>query len=273
MNWQSYHNISGAIIVGAPSLVLFVGFYLVMTSKNEWFILIALNGIVTKKNYQNTPGLFICGRKLSFSKRKYFVTPSALIVGTCIQTVLYLCIIEVSYECRDDPKFDCYKVVRNLKFGEAPPRVNCTAISSADLVQCYRLVLIDSEKIFIAFSAAYLLFKIFQIGLLIVTNFMLWIASKGKYCIKICQCCLVLVAVVIPCFFLILPLKVKEFENSVRDMSFARFFQISFVITMIIFYIWFTPWKEFTGLPEYLENVSLPVEDQVENDNAVWDVD
>ena len=268
MNLESYRSILLAVSFAPIILALFVCFCLLKASKDEWLILIFLNGIVTKKNDQKTPGLFVCGRKLRFNKRKYFVFLSALVVAACIQTVLFFCIIEVSYECRDDPKLDCYKFEKNRKLGKSVPRVNCTAISSADLVECYRFVLFDSEKIFVAFSAAYLSFKILKIALLIVTNFMLWMASYGTRVIYICKFVLLLIVGGSLYLFIILSLTVKEFENTARNVSFARGIQISLVVTIICSYIVYIPWEKFIGLKEYLEDVSLPVEDKSQNETV-----
>ena len=267
MSLESYNRTLLVISCVPMILALFVCFCIVKASKEEQFVRIFLKGIVTKKNNQKIPGLFLCGRELSFDKLKYFTLLSALIVAACIQTILSFCVIEVSYECRDDPKLDCYKLDKNRKFGESAPRVNCTTISSADRIECYRFVLFDSEKIFVAFSAAYLSFKILKIAFLIVTNFMLWMASKGKRGIFICKFVFLLIVGVIIYLFIILSVTVKEFENTTRNVSYARFVQISFIIVTISSYILYIRWEKFEGLQEYLEDVSLP-EDQSQNERA-----
>ena len=268
MNLESYHRIFFVISFAPFIPALFVCFCVVRASKEEKFILTFLKGIVTKKNNQKKPALFICGRKLSISIQKYFTLLSAFIFAACIQTVLNFCVIEISYECRDDPKLDCYKFEKNRKLGEIVSIVNCTAISSADLVQCYRFVWFDSEKIFVAFSAAYLSFKILKIALLIVTNFMLWMASYGTRVIYICKFVLLLIVGGSLYLFIILSLTVKEFENTARNVSYPRFIQISLLITIICSYIVYIPWEKFDGLKEYLEEVSLPEEDQSQNERA-----
>ncbi len=197
---------------------------------------------------------------------------SGFIIGLCFQTFFLVAIVDVTYECIHDPDWDCFKKKDDVKlsntyaYNESP--VNCSTISRDDFVTCYRLTFLDPERAFVGAATAYLLFKMINIGLLVVAHIMLSMAQiMTKITLlyfKIGFAIFILVALCVPP---ILSIFVVEVESTFRKVSFTVLLQVIAVAVVVGYFVIAVPWEHFRGNDEYYENVSLPDNDDGSGDD------
>ncbi len=259
MDLKSYIGIIFTITFVPAIVVLITGTIIwYYYRKSEFLMLILMKGIISRKNTDEGPTYLVCNRKLPSSSRHHFMLNSIFIVAMCVQCFFILAIVDVSYECIHDPDLDCFKKRDYIKisdtFADDGSAVNCSTISKEDFVICYRMTVFDPKRAFIGASAAYLLFRMTNFGLVIVAYTMLWVAQKWetktlKY-FKLGFSLFVIVIVFVP---LILKIYVDDVESAFRKMSYTVLVQFIFVVVVVVYFVARLPWEEFDESEEYYE--------------------
>lgn len=144
----------------------------------------SLNGIVTRRHVTRNPRYFIGGRKFPSDKESGLICTSVFAIAACVSFFFLLLIVEITNECRDDPYLDCFRKKSNLEstdffvYEQSP--TGCSAISSADIVLCFRVDAPDAQRLSIAGGASYLMFQIITVCLLLVSYWMLPVLDNGS---------------------------------------------------------------------------------------------
>ena len=262
MNLKSY---SGIIFATAfvPAVVIIIIGYVVWHyhRKSECLMLIIMKGIVTRRNIDCKPTYLVCNRKLPLSNRRHFFIKSLLITAICVQCFFLLAIVEVTYQCIHDPDVDCFKKKDDVKlsdtFAHDDLPVNCSSISKDDFVTCYRITAFDPDRAFISAGAAYLLFKMLNFGLLLLSHTMIWIAQKLEkstfILFKFVCYFIIAIIMIIP---LILRIYVDKVESAVRKLSYTVFVQVVIIVLVVQYSIGSLPWETFGESEEYYEDAS-----------------
>ena len=264
MDLKNYAGIIFAITFVPAFIVLTIGgiswyFY----RKSECLMLIIMKGIISRKNIDKKPTYLICNRVLPSSSRRHFMLNSLFVIALCVQCFFLIAIVDVTYNCNNDPDLDCFKKKDDVKlsdtfaYDESP--VNCSTISKDDFVICYRISAFDPERAFIAAAAGYLLFKMLSFGLFIVAHTMLRVAQKVKkrtlLLFKLGFCLLFIVVISIP---LILRIYVDDVESALRKMSYTLLIQFGILLVVILHFVARLPWEKFCESVEYYGDASLP---------------
>ena len=228
--------------------------------KSEGFTLIMMKSIVSQANIEKKPTYLVFGRKLPSRSRKYFMIYSFMILTICVQCFFLIVWFEVSYECHNDPDLDCFKEIdaEDIALSTAfKSPVNCSAIPEDEFVFCYRMTVFDPEKAFFAAAAAYLLFELLNIVLVLVSHLMLFLANKFKR--------MVLVKIVITILFLgilivifVLRTQIHEFESATRKLSYTALVQGILVALLVFLYVVMLPWRKLGKSDEYYQIAALP---------------
>ena len=254
-------------------------------------VLFAINRIVTRKNVDKRPRYFICGRicpeyidtdtDIDIEKRVAWVAVTVIAACTSLFSLLFA--LEISNECRNDPYLDCFKKRSNPEPSDSPiyesSPVNCSAISNADVVLCFRLGWPDFERVAVAGAASYLGYQIMTISLIITAHIIL--AAKDccasrckecccescKSCCKIyCECSNCISKMFKSLLMLIsifgLPIgiwaglryKWKAYGYQVENLPDIRICQIVLAFFPFFFLNLCVPWNKLN--PKYLEEVS-----------------
>ena len=165
-------------------------------------------------------------------------------IALCVQFFFRVAIVDETNDCIHEPGLECFKTnadgdkVSEINITDQEPPVNCSSISANDFVTCYRITLFDPERIFIAASPAYLLFKLLNFSLLIVSYTMVWRIHK-----------------------------LNKKSVVIFKFTFASFMTIKLVIKLqvayigisIFYYVFWIPWETFENTDqEYYVDVSLP---------------
>ena len=264
MNLKSYTGIIFAIAFVPASVVLITCCILwFFKSKTEGLMLIIMKGVVSKKNIDKRPTYLVCNRKLSSSSKSQFVLCSIFIIAICVQCFFTLAIVDVTYECIHSPGIDCFKkkddVLLSDTFAYDESPVNCSTISRDDFVICYRLTVFDPERAFIGAAAGYILFKMFNFGLLIVAHCMLWVAQKWETTtLLFFKLGIILSISITICVPLILRIYLDDVESAFRKMSYTVLVQFVCLLAVVTYFIGRLPWEEFGKSEEYYEDASLP---------------
>ncbi len=267
MDLTSYSTII-IIIVLLPLILVFIIGLIVWYCfrKSESFMLLTImKGIISRKNIDKTPTYLICNRKLSPSSLYRFMLylNSLFIIALCVQLCFLFAIVDVTYECINDPDMDCFKKKHDVKLSDtyaydASP-VNCSTISKDDFVICYRLTAFDPGRAFVGAAAGYLSFKMVNFALLVVAYIMLWMAQKLEtkklFYFKFGFLFFILIVILIP---LTLRIFVDEVESAFRKVSYTVLFQFFLLLVVIIHFVVGLPWKVFAESDEYYGDVSLP---------------
>ncbi len=242
-------------------------------------MLIMMKSVISKMNIEGKPTYLAFNRKLPSSSRRYFMIYSFMILTICVQCFFLLVWFEVSYECINDPDLDCFKEIDDLTLSSVPFNqlpVNCSTISQDDSVFCYRKTVFDPEKAFFSAAAAYLLFELLNIVLVVVSHMMLFVAEKCKN--------MTMVKILITTFFLgiliglfILRTQVDEFESATRKLSYTVLVQGILVVLLVFLYVVMLPWGLLGKSEEYYEDASLPIiagahDNECANDNEMHDL-
>ena len=262
MNLGVYTMIIGSLCFVPPLLTFIFGVIAwYCYRKSEGFMLIIMKSVISIMNIEGKPTYLAFNRKLPSSSRKYFMIYSFMILTICVQCFFLLVWFEVSYECINDPDLDCFKEIDDLTLSSAPFNklpVNCSTISQDDSVFCYRKTVFDPEKAFFSAAAAYLLFELLNIVLVVVSLIMLLIAGKCKN--------MTIVKIVITTFSIgilvglfILRTRVNEFESATRKLSYTVLVQGILVLLLVFLYVVMLPWGLLGKSKEYFGNASLPI--------------
>ena len=263
MDLKSYTNIILAAILVPVIVVPIVGCIVwYRFAEGESFILLLMKGIISKKNIDRRPTYLVCNRKLDLPNRRHFVIVSLSIFLICVHVFFLVSVVDVSYECINDPNLDCFKKKDDIKlsdtyaYDELP--VNCSTVSREDFVICYRKTVLDPEKAFAGAATAYLLFKIINFGLIVVAYTMLWMAQKlQNVTMKYVKFVVAIIILFLFVTLLILRLYVDDVETAFRKMSFTVVVQFAYLLVVLMYFIAFLPWEEIDD-SEYYEDVSLP---------------
>ena len=275
MNLKSYTDIFVIINVVPTFIVLIIGLILryCFFKKSERLMLLIMKGIVSRKNIDKKCTYLVCNMKLpapssGLWRMVYKTTPfylySVFIIILCVYVFFLTAIIDVTYKCIHDPDLDCFKKKDDVKLSDNDePPVNCSTISRDDFVTCYRLTFLDPERTFVGAATVYLLFKIANIGLLVVAHIMLSMAKVMKkrsswLCFKLGFAFLIVVALFLPAM---LSIYVVEVKSTFRKVSFTVLLQVIAVAVVVGYFVIAVPWEHFCGNDEYYEDVSLPDND------------
>ena len=229
--------------------------------KSEGFMLIMMKSIISQMNVNKKPTYLVFGRKLPSSSRKYFMIYSFMMLTICVQCFFLLVWFEVSYECLDDPDLDCFKEIDDVTISpdlirELP--VNCSTISKDEIVFCYRMTVFDPEKAFFGAAAAYLLFELLNIVLVLVSHLMLCLATKCKR-MTLLKIAITLLFLGLLAGIFVLRTQVEEFESATRKLSYTALVQGLLVSLFIFFYVVMLPWGMLGKSEEYYGDASLPI--------------
>ena len=264
MNLKNYSGIIFAVTFVPAFIVFTTGVILwYFYRKSERLMLIIMKGVISRKNIDKKPTYLICNRKLPSSSRRHFMLNSLCVIAICVQCFFLIAIVDVTYNCNNDPDLDCFKKKDDVKlsdtfaYDESP--VNCSTISKDDFLICYRISAFDPERAFIAAAAGYLLFKMLNFGLLVVAHTMLWIAQKFKkrtlLLFKLGFCSFFTVVIYVP---LILRIYVDDVESAFRKMSYTLLVQFGILLFVILHFVARLPWEKFCESVEYYGDASLP---------------
>ncbi|CAB4004777.1 Hypothetical predicted protein [Paramuricea clavata] len=230
--------------------------------KGEGLTLIMMKSVISKKNIDKKAVYLVCDRKLPSSSRKYFMIYSLIILTICVQCFFLLAFFEVSFECKHDPDLDCFKEIDEVAFADVKlssfdqSPVNCSTLSKDDHVFCYRTTAFDPEKAFFSAAAAYLLFEMLNIGLVVIAHIMLFLAEKLKSMLMI-KIVLTLIFVGFFVGIFVLRTQVDDFESATRKLPYTVLVQGMLVLLFIFFYVVMLPWGKI-GSEEYYGDASLP---------------
>ncbi len=283
MNLKSYAYIMAIMNVVPTSIVLIIGLILryYFFKKSERLMLIIMKGIVSRKNIDKKCTYLVCNMKLPapssglwrrFRRTTPFYLYSLFIIAMCVEVFLFTALIDVTYKCIHDPDLDCFKKKDDVKLTDTSADnepVNCSTISRDDFVICYRLTPFDPERAFVGAATAYLLFKMINIGLLVVAYIMLSMAQMMKkrsswLCFKLGFTFFIVVALFLPAM---LSIFVVEVESTFRKVSITVLLQVTAVAWVVGFFVIAIPWGHFHGNDEYYEDVSLPDNDDGNGDD------
>ena len=261
MNLGVYTGIITALCFAPPLVTFILGAVIWYFYRNsEGFMLVMMKSVVTEMSIDGIPTYLVCGRKLLPSNRKYFMIYSIMILTICVQCFFLLVWFEVSYECLNDPDLDCFKEIDNIKVSaelldELP--VNCSTITKDEFVFCYRVTVFDPEKAFFSAAAAYLLFEIINVVLVVVAQLMLFLSRKFRFMIMIK---LVLTAILLGLFvgFFVLRTQVDEFESATRKLSYTVLVQGMLFLLFVFLYVIMLPWGKLGKSAEYYPIAALP---------------
>ena len=264
MNLKYYSGVIFAITFVPAFIVFTIGMISwCLYRKSECLMLIIMKGIISRKNIDKKPTYLICNRELPSSSRRHFMLNSIFVISICVQCFFLIAIVDVTYNCNNDPDLDCFKKKDDVKlsdtfaYDESP--VNCSMISKDDFVICYRISAFDPERAFIAAAAGYLLFKMLNFGLFIVAHIMLWIAQKSKKrTLLLFKFGLCLIFTVVICIPLILRIYVDDVESAFRKMSYTLLVQFATLLIVIFHFVARLPWEKFCESVEYYADASLP---------------
>ena len=266
MDLAIYNGIILTIVL-VPLIVVFsLGFFLWYRYKKSEIILLMLVGmksIVSRKNIDKKPTYLVCDREFPSSVRPFFMIFLVLIFAACVQLFFFVAIVDVTYECVDEPGLDCFKknvdvnLLDTFGFNQSP--VNCSSVPKNDFYVCYRVTILDAERAFLGAAAAYLLFEMLNFGLLVTCNVMLWAAEKwSKIAVrqfKFVFSLTLTLAIIIP---VICRIYVDEVESALRQMSYIVLVQIMLVGGVFVFFVGFFPCDVFAKSKEYFVDASLP---------------
>ena len=235
--------------------------------KSEGFTLIMMKSIVSQVKIEKAPTYLVFGRKLPSRSRKYFLIYSFMILTICVQCFFLIVWFEVSYECLNDPDLDCFREIDNIKvsgdlFHELP--VNCSAIPEDDFVFCYRMTVFDPEKAFFAAAAAYLLFELLNIVLVLVSHLMLFLATKCKLMLLV-KIVISILFLTILVFIFVMRTQMPELESATRKLSYTALVQGILVLLLVFLYVVMLPWGTLGKSDEYYPVVGLPEVDAHDN--------
>lgn len=215
-------------------------------------MLVIMKGIVSVKNIDQTPTYFVCHRILPSSIRRVFFFQSLSIIIICVQCFFLYAVVDVTYRCIHEPNIDCFK--NNDDVPDKSP-VNCSTISDDDFVTCYRITILDPQRVFIAAGAGYLTFKILNFSLLVVAYTMLWLVKKLKkrtfFYVKF-------VFVIITAILLFFPLVLRDHVEAARKLSYTIYIQAFLVLFVVMHFIGSLPWETFSESEEYYVDASVP---------------
>ena len=262
MNFGAYTAIIAALCFVPPVLTFIIGGIVwYCYRKSEGLMVIMMKSIISQMNIERKPTYLVCGKRLPSSSRKYFMIYSLMILTICVQCFFLVVCFEVSYECINDPDLDCFKEIDDVKLSAATfsePPVNCSSISQDDFVFCYRTTAFDPEKAFFGAAAAYLLFELLNIVLVVLAHLMLFLAGtlKNMTVVKI-----VITTIFLGLFigFFVLRTQVDAFESATRKLSYTVLVQGVLFILFIFLYIIMLPWGVLRKGEEYYGDASLPM--------------
>ncbi len=286
MNLGVYAAIIGAMCFVPPTLTFVFGIIVwYCYKKSAGFMLIMMKSTISQMSIERKPTYLVCRRKLPSSSRKYFMIYSLMIFTICVQCFFLLVCLEVSYECINDPDLDCFKEIDGVilsatLLSQLP--VNCSAISQDDFVFCYRTTLFDPEKAFYGAAAAYILFELLNIVLVVLAHLMIFLAGKFK------NMTVVKIVITIICFglgigFFVLRSHLNELKSATRKISYTVLVQGGFVMLLVFLYVVMLPWRLLDKREEYYAEASLPIivgahdnecahDNEIVNDNEMRDV-
>lgn len=263
MNLKSYSGIIFATTFIPIVIVLIIGFAIwYYHRESQCLMLIIMKGIVARKNIDRRPNYLVCNRKLpSASSRRHFFCTSVLIIALCVHCFFLVAIVEVTYQCIHDPDVDCFKKKDDVKlsdtFAHDDSPVNCSSISKDDFVTCYRITAFDPDRAFISAGAAYLLFKMLNFGLLLLSHTMIWVAQKLEniafLLFKLVCCLIISIIMIIP---LILRIYVDKVESAVRKVSYTVLIQVVTIVLVVQYSVGCLPWEKLGVSEKYYEDAS-----------------
>ena len=253
------------IAASVPYLALMIFGYIILRcwQRSHSLTLITMKGFVAERNVDRTPEYLVCNRIIPPRSRAFFARHSLIMIALCVQLFFRVAIVDETNECIHEPGLECFKTNAdgdkaseiNITDQESP--VNCSSISANDFVTCYRFTLFDPERIFIAASAAYLLFKLLNFSLLIVSYIMVWRIhklNKRKVVIfKFTLASSILILLFIP--LIVHASKFGEVGTEFQQM----YLQVAYVGISVFYYVFWIPWETFENTDhEYYVDVSLP---------------
>ncbi len=264
MDFKSYNMVIFALTMLPCILVFIIGCIVSRCfQKHEALLLIFMKSIISRKNIDKRPTYLVCNRKVPSSSRGDFMLYSLLIFANCVQIVLVVAIVDVTYECIHDPDLVCFKERDDVKlfdFDYNTWPVNCSTISRDDFVICYRWTVFDPERAFVGAVAGYLLFKMINIGIFVVAYVMIWVheqklGAKKMGVLKVVLISFILVVMLMPFMSLIY---LEQARSAIRKVSFTLLFQLIFVVPALIYFVIGFPWQAFAESNEYYGDASLP---------------
>ena len=270
MKLEDYHKIEFFFPLVPPIIINVVIFLFVFYTSNEKrFVAFVLNGVVTRRAFKQQPKLFICGKEIVFHGTGHSRSKSSwcvlcfFIIQACFHLLLLLSTVERSYECLNDPNLDCFMEKDSPGFNETLHRdyedypVNCSRITSSQIVFCYRIVAFQPNAFFLALSATYLFLKILKASLVGVSKLLLWLVNKFSLrTVNIIRGVVYFLVFLILFLLSILRQKVQKFESAVRKISPLVYVLMVIVLIIATLFLVLFPLNEFENSPQYLIEVS-----------------
>ena len=279
-----------------------------MVKKVKENISLFINTFYTRKNVQTCPKYFICDRgcpelaSYRVKLEKYpklqnclklenvMVFTASTVIAACASLFILLLCVEIDDECRNDPNLDCFKKKPRFQNGlfYEPLPTNCSAISRADVVLCFRLDWPDFGRISLAIGTSYIAFKIMTNCLLYTTHCIVCIVDNCScHCHRCCPdeslsedfseehstCCkgsckagslpcllitLIIIACVVLCYWAFLTFRYKPYSYQTENIPYIRIIQVGFAFIPFFILLTCVPWREFNGSKKYLAELSIP---------------
>ena len=218
------------------------------------------------------------------------VSTASTVIAACASLFILLLCVEIDDKCRNDPNLDCFK--KKFKFQDGlfyePLPTNCSAISSADVVLCFRFDWPDFGRISLAIGTSYIAFKIMTNCLLYTTHCIVCIVDNCScHCHRCCPdeslsedfseehstCCkgsckagslpcllitLIIIACVVLCYWAFLTFRYKPYSYQTENIPYIRIIQVGFAFIPFFILLTCVPWREFNGSKKYLAELSIP---------------
>ena len=267
-----------------------------MVKKFKENISLFINTFYTRKNVQTCPKYFICDRECPKSENclkleNVLVSTASTVIAACASLFILLLCVEIDDECRNDPNLDCFK--KKLRFQDGffyeQLRTNCSAISSADVVLCFRFDWPDFGRISLAIGTSYIAFKIMTNCLLYTAHCIICIVDNCSCCCSCCcpdeslredrneehstcckvSCkvgslpCLIITVIIIACavfgyWLILLKCHKKSYSYQTENIPYIRIIQVGFAFVPFFILLTCVPWREFNGSKTYLAELSMP---------------
>ena len=295
MDFTYYIKIQTWIFVGVYATVCSVSAGLICCYKRKRerikeSILLAIKRIVTRKKEGETVSYYVCGTECPPHVEQKLIIVATFVIATCASLFALLLIVEIDDECRNDPHLQCFRRKTNLEpldafLYERSP-ANCSAISSAAVVLCFRVDVPDFERISRAGAAAYLAFRVISFCLLLVSRYMLSAVGKNLSgscpthssgccsarssddssgrCSGYCSSrCIILVSIFISMIicWLLARFLYSGYGYQVEHIPYIRLLQIVSVFYPVLAFVVCVPWQRFKQTSEHcLGEESIPME-------------